>query len=206
MVQIYFWLTWYKSVLGRSWRKLSSETNLWRSNLRLTRWLSCLCWSRHTSLQRHESTTHRIKRPNNVSDLEQWHDIGLVTLWAWAVGLPAQWSGWHPDTFSVQFSSIQDGVYIYICALKSPYALHPVSQKFPQSCLWYGSNVRLIDDGPLLSFQGRLSSTSEFIHFPPFQVLSMFIDSLVKWSIIVCAGCSSQQDAMSSAPESKRCL
>ena len=31
---------------------------------------------------------------------------------------------------STQLSSIQDG--IIMCALKSPYALHPVSQKFPQ--------------------------------------------------------------------------
>ena len=53
----------------------------------------------------------------------------------------------------VQFSSRW-----YLCAQKSPYALHPVSQKFPQS-----SNVRLIDDGPLSSFQGRSSSASAFI-------------------------------------------
>ena len=38
----------------------------------------------------------------------------------------------------------------------------PVFQKFPQLCLWNGSNVRLIDDGPLSSFQGRSSSTSSF--------------------------------------------
>ena len=30
-----------------------------------------------------------------------------------------------------QFSSVPDG----ICARKSPYALHPVSQKFPRRCL-----------------------------------------------------------------------
>ena len=35
------------------------------------------------------------------------------------------------------------------------YTLHPVSQKFPQRCLWNASNVRLIDDDPLSSFQGR---------------------------------------------------
>ena len=35
------------------------------------------------------------------------------------------------------------------------YALHPVSQKFPQRRLRNCSNVRLIDDGSLSSFQGR---------------------------------------------------
>ena len=42
------------------------------------------------------------------------------------------------------------------------YALHPGSPKFLQRCLWNGSNVRLIDDGPLSSFQGRSSSSSSF--------------------------------------------
>ena len=34
--------------------------------------------------------------------------------------------------------------------------------KFPQRCLWNQTNVRLIDDGPLSSFQGRSSSASSF--------------------------------------------
>ena len=59
--------------------------------------------------------------------------------------------------YSVQFSSS-----CYLCARKSPYALHPVSQKFPQCCFWHGSNVRLTDDGPHSSFQGRSSSASSF--------------------------------------------
>ena len=50
----------------------------------------------------------------------------------------------------------------YLCAQESPYALHPVSQKFPQSCLWNSSNVRLTDDGPLSSFQGSSSVASAF--------------------------------------------
>ena len=58
--------------------------------------------------------------------------------------------------YSVQFSPA--GSRWYLCARKNPYALHPISQKFPQSRLWSGSNVRLIDDGPLSSFQGRSSS------------------------------------------------
>ena len=50
----------------------------------------------------------------------------------------------------------------YLCTRKSPYALHPVLQKFPQRCLWNGSSVRPIDDGLLSSFQGRSSSASSF--------------------------------------------
>ena len=48
----------------------------------------------------------------------------------------------------------------YLCAQKSPHALNPISQKFSQCCLWNGSYVRLTDDGPLSSFQGRSSSAS----------------------------------------------
>ena len=62
--------------------------------------------------------------------------------------------------YSVQFSPA--GSRWYLCARKNPYALHPISQKFPQSRLWSGSNVRLIDDGPLSSFQGRSSSAPTF--------------------------------------------
>ena len=50
----------------------------------------------------------------------------------------------------------------YLCARKSPCAHHPVSQKFPQRRLWNGSSVRLTDDGPLSSFQGRSSGVSSF--------------------------------------------
>ena len=39
---------------------------------------------------------------------------------------------------------------------------YPVSQKFPQRCLWNGPNVCLINDGPLSSFQGRSPSASSF--------------------------------------------
>ena len=31
----------------------------------------------------------------------------------------------------------------HLCALKNPYALHPVYQKFPQRCFWISSCVRL---------------------------------------------------------------
>ena len=45
----------------------------------------------------------------------------------------------------------------YLCTQKSPYALHPFSQKFPQHCLWNGSKVHLIDAGPLALSFCRLS-------------------------------------------------
>ena len=32
--------------------------------------------------------------------------------------------------------AVQFGSRLYLCARKSPYALHPVSQKFPQRCFW----------------------------------------------------------------------
>ena len=57
----------------------------------------------------------------------------------------------------VQFSSSW-----YLCARKNPYALHPVSQKVPQRCLWDSSNVRLIESNPLSSFQGISSGVSSF--------------------------------------------
>ena len=46
---------------------------------------------------------------------------------------------------------------------KPVYASPRLSQVSPMfNCLWNISNVRLIDDGPLSSFQGRLSSASPF--------------------------------------------
>ena len=45
---------------------------------------------------------------------------------------------------------------------KPIYALHPIFHKFLQRCLSNSSNVFLIDNGPFLSFQWRLSSTYSF--------------------------------------------
>ena len=61
---------------------------------------------------------------------------------------------------SVQFSLVQGG--IYALGKAHNYTLHSVSQKFLQRCLRNGSKVRLTDDGPLSSFQGRSSSASSF--------------------------------------------
>ena len=66
-----------------------------------------------------------------------------------------------------QFSSVQFSSSWYLCDRKSPCALHLVSQTFPKRCLWNGSNVRRIEDGPLSSFQGRSSSASSFNASPP---------------------------------------
>ena len=58
---------------------------------------------------------------------------------------------------SVQFSSVQDGIF----ALgKARTRSTPSLRSFPKRCLSNGSNVRLTDDGPLSSFQGRSSSAS----------------------------------------------
>ena len=79
---------------------------------------------------------------------------GRVAAWrcagAWGEGVGS----------SVQFSSVQDG--IYALGKAHNYTLHPVSQKFPQRCLWNGSYVRLTDDGPLSFFEGRSSNASSF--------------------------------------------
>ena len=58
----------------------------------------------------------------------------------------------------------------YLWAWKNPYALQAVTQRFPQCCLWNGSSVLLIDDGPLLLFQGQLSNASSF-HAPLLQAI-----------------------------------
>ena len=109
-------------------------------------------------------------------------------------------------TNSVQLSS-----RCYICTRKSPYALHPVSQKFSQRGLWSGSNVRLIDDGPLSSFQGRSSSTNSSFHASLLQaidgVLSLDLCPLVVSQAsqhfrpsekqVTCEGCFARQSICS---------
>ena len=64
---------------------------------------------------------------------------------------------WRVHIAWVQFSSVRFKMVftrsekpIHAFSQKVP----PVPQKFPKRCLWNGSNVRLIDDGPLSSFQG----------------------------------------------------
>ena len=74
-----------------------------------------------------------------------------------------------------KFSSVQFYPRWYYALGKAHnYARHPVSQTFLQCRLRNSSNVRLIDDGPLSSFQGRSSSASSFHAF-----LLQAIDSLI---------------------------
>lgn len=65
---------------------------------------------------------------------------------------------------TLQFSSVPFKM-VYLSTKKIPYVLHPVSQMFPQCYLCNKSNVCLIGDGPLSSFQVGSSSTSSF-HAP----------------------------------------
>ena len=58
----------------------------------------------------------------------------------------------------VQFCSVQDGIY----ALGKAHMCYTLSlRSFPNAA--NGSNIRLIDDGPPSSFQGRWSSDSSFL-------------------------------------------
>ena len=71
---------------------------------------------------------------------------------------------------ATEFSTCQSCSRWYLCARKSPYAFHPVSQNvhqrcLPIICLTDDETVpvaRLIDYGPLSSFQGRSFSASSF--------------------------------------------
>ena len=92
----------------------------------------------HTAGRGFKTHNHCSCRPPNVKD----------RLSVWSVDFK--------DRLSVQFKRW------YLCARKSPYALYPIAQKFQQRRLLSGSNVRLTDDGPLLSFQRRSSSASSF--------------------------------------------
>ena len=64
------------------------------------------------------------------------------------------------------FSLVQGG----ICVLGKAHMHSIPSQNFPPNPLQNGSNVYLIDDGPVLSFQGRSSSASSF-HYSLLQVI-----------------------------------
>ena len=53
----------------------------------------------------------------------------------------------------------------YLGARKSPYAIHLSLRNFPDVAFENSSSVRRIDNGPLSSFRGRLSSASSS-HYP----------------------------------------
>ena len=87
-----------------------------------------------------------------------------------------------------QISSFQDGIHVLE---KAHFSLHPIFQKFPQCCLWNSSSVCLIDDSPLSSFQGRLSSASSFNTFSP------------RWSVVWCPWLEVSQVSALDLPRSK---
>ena len=72
-------------------------------------------------------------------------------------GIYSLWCYNYSPVWIVWFSSVK---MVSMC-LKKPKLQH-ISKKFPQRCLWNGSSVHLIDNGPLSSFQGRLSSAYSF--------------------------------------------
>ena len=55
----------------------------------------------------------------------------------------------------------------YLCARKSPYALHNVCHRFSQRCLWNGSSGCLIDDGLILVLSRKITERFLFRNLPP---------------------------------------
>ena len=99
-----------------------------------------------------------------------------------------------------QFSSVQFSSRWYICARKSPYELHPVSQKFPQ--VSNGSNVRLIEDGPRLALplSTPLSSSNEWCNvlvFVPAVSVSSCSTLQISEKQATCKGCFPRQSICS---------
>ena len=83
----------------------------------------------------------------------------------------------------VQFSSVQFHWKWYLSVRESPYALRPVSRKFPQCCYWSCSNVGPIDNvnnRPVSSFQGK-SSTSPLTFF----YVSLLTGRSMVWNVHV---------------------
>ena len=76
----------------------------------------------------------------------------------------------HKGTSLTQNQGEQFSSKWYLCSWKRPCVIHPISEKFPQCRLGNSSSVRLIDDGPLFSFQGRLFTASSF-HASLLQVI-----------------------------------
>ena len=94
------------------------------------------------------------------NDHSWWLSILMLDVSFWSVHVVwlREYLAFRQPSSNTQFSPVHDGIYAREKAHN--HALHPVSQKFPQRCLWNGSSVCLIDDGALSSFQGRSSSAS----------------------------------------------
>ena len=87
------------------------------------------------------------------------HDHGLLnpSLWHYSILV-------HELYMDYKLCSVQISSSWYLCAQKSPCALYPVSRKFPQCCLWNGSNVHLTDDGPVNLVRSSNKNSNWSIH------------------------------------------
>ena len=111
-----------------------------------------------------------------------------ISVWPWcscrcqrvvASASPSQ--DWSYDVSSVQFSSVQDGIS---ARGKAHMRFIPSLGSFPGVAFETVPNVRLIDDdGPLSSFQGRLSSASSFHVGPSLSELSGVVPSCFTLSL-----------------------
>ena len=82
-----------------------------------------------------------------------------------SLGVCKQWAVTRP-----QFSGVRDWQPCHCWDTGKQYALHPVSERFPQRCLGNGSSVRMTNNSPLSSFQKRMSSAFSF-HASPLQAI-----------------------------------
>ena len=122
-------------------------------------WQQCAARFQASSLRANSSKTtkpsgttwpHRMSS-NFICELKIWPVSSWLIDWLidWLLALsPANHNDYlrtasQQHQAPVKFSSRQ-----CLCARESPYALHTISQEFPQCCLWNSSNVGLIDNGP----------------------------------------------------------
>ena len=124
----------------------------------------CLTWPSNRFAGSMFSLCHRVRLEIHFFDSFDcccFNKNVLFNTWFWSVNLKAASCVIDPD-FRVKkwVQLVPDGIYVLRKA--HIYALHPVSQKLLHCCHWSGSNVHVTDNGPLSSFQGRLSSMSLF--------------------------------------------
>ena len=138
------WTKQCLSLHNRKWHRFNTWAILWGDNSSYTiylivyRDLHTECHKRDNSIVSDclKESTYIWNATTVISLLPKWFHMWTL-LWKWQLQL-------------------------YLCARKSPQVLHLISQKFPQCCFWNSSGICLIDNDPLLSFQGRLSSSSDW--------------------------------------------
>ena len=120
-------------------------------------------WNMQINRSVHSAAYHRIASPANKMPDTDFRIRGLISIsWRWML--------LGKELIMVEHSSVQ--LKMVLMCLEKPvyiYALHPVSQSevfltLPLKQI-HCSIVHLIDDGPLSSFQERLSSASSFHTF-----------------------------------------